>query len=426
MKTPIILQRLILDPKIFLTELDFRFNNKLNIIQGDSGSGKTFLLKIVKLLTDNKENLDSNLLKQISINKNENEKLFVFKYVLNPEFLHNDHSVDICICIKEEEVEIKSNPHLTPQEIDQIINGLNIQYINLDLIDSLIYSTAREDFINLSYGVRTWELFLEMTKDKVNSIILIDDIHSNFDMVYMSKFFQSLFELAKHNQILIASSNSLTSNLPYEGFTEKRFSEFYLKNPWQKNIYDYFKEDTKSDYYREFQLSIKNIKQILELKLNIDEKRLRDFLIRILYANIITTMETYLSDCFIEKIIRNKKLIPKLLELIPEYKNKKFKNLKKAYDWFENIHDNIIDDLLGISFHNLAKVKSMYEDILNIEFPKDLGDIFRAVLKRHDIVHRNGKTKDNKELGLTKLDLDNLIESVNEFIKNIELKAKEI
>ncbi len=164
---------------------------------------------------------------------------------------------------------------------------------------------------------------------------------------------------------------------------------------------------------------------MLRLKLNIEEKRLKDFLIRILYANIITAMETYLSDCFIEKVIKNKNYIPKLLELIPEINEKKF-NLKKAYDWIENVNDNIIDVLSGISFHNLAKVKSMYGNILNIEFPQDLADIFRAILNRHDIVHRNGKTKDNEEILITKQDLNDLIKLISEFIKNVELKANEI
>ena len=423
MKTPVILQRLILDPKTFFTDLSFQFTNSLNIIQGNFGSGRSTLLKIIKLLTDNKENIDLDFFKQISRNRKENAESFIFKYELNPEFINYDHSVIICIHLKEESIELTSEPPLSSHEIEQITQELNIQYLNLDVIKASVYSEDRKDLKYLSIGERTWKLFLEMTRELKNNLILVDDIQIVLDESHRFLFLQHLSDLAKLNQIIITS----TSFRKFDYFKDLRgASVFLLKNPWQTNIYDYFKEDIKSDYYREFQLSIKNIKKLLELKLNIDEKRLRDFLIRILYANIITAMETYLSDCFIEKIINNKKFIPKLLELIPEFNDKKFKNLKKAYDWFENINDNIIDDLLGISFHNLAKVKSMYENILNIGFPQDLGDIFRAILNRHDIVHRNGKTKDNEEILITKLDLDILIESVSEFIKNVELQSKRI
>lgn len=422
MKTQVILERLILDPKTFFTDLNFQFINSLNLIHGNFGSGKTTLLKIIKLLTDNKENIDFDFFKHIFRNQKEIDKSFIFKYELNLEFLNYDHSVIICIHIADENIELTSQPPYSSHEIEQITQKLNIQYLNLDEIDSFIYSTNREDLSYLSIGERIWKVFLEMTRKLENDLILVDDIQSELDVAHRFQFFQYLSDLSKQNQIIISSTNSTD----FDYLKDLRgTSVFRLKNPWQKNIHDYFKEDPKSDYYREFQLSIKNIKKTLELKLNIDEKRLKDFLIRILYANIITAMETYLSDCFIDKVINNKNYIPKLLELIPEFNEKKV-NLKKAYDWIENLNDNIIDVLSGISFHNLAKAKFMYENILNIEFPQDLGDIFRAILNRHDIVHRNGKTKDNEEILISKQDLNDLIVIISEFIKNIELQAREI
>lgn len=423
MKTPIILQRLILEPSTFFTDLDFQFNNNLNVIYGNYGTGKTTLLKIIKLLTDNKESIDADFFKHVFINKKDKDKSIIFKYDLNPEFLDYDHSVIICIHITEENIELTSEPPFSSQEIEQITQKLNIQYLNLDELNSSVYSANREDLTYLSIGERTWKLFIEMTKELENNLILVDDIQSGLDVAHKIQFFQYIYDLAQRNQIIITSSSSMENDY----FKRLRgASVFQFKNPWQKNIYDYFKEDLKSDYYREFRLSIKNIKKTLELKLNINEKKIRDFLIRILYANIITAMETYLSDCFIEKVINNKKYILKLLELIPEFNEKEFKNLKKAYDWIENMNENIIDILSGISFHNLAKVKPMYKNILNIEFPQDLGDIFRAILTRHNIVHRNGKTKDNEEIIITKQEINNLLEQISGFIKNVELQAKEI
>ena len=49
-------------------------------------------------------------------------------------------------------------------------------------------------------------------------------------------------------------------------------------------------------------------------------------------------------------------------------------------------------------------------------------DLYKAVLIRHDIVHRNGKDKDGKEHVITKEDVEKLCAQVNDFIYNIECK----
>ena len=47
-------------------------------------------------------------------------------------------------------------------------------------------------------------------------------------------------------------------------------------------------------------------------------------------------------------------------------------------------------------------------------------ELCKAVLIRHDIVHRNGKDKEGKEHLITKEDVEQLYAQVNEFIYNIE------
>jgi hypothetical protein len=45
----------------------------------------------------------------------------------------------------------------------------------------------------------------------------------------------------------------------------------------------------------------------------------------------------------------------------------------------------------------------MYRDVLKVEFPPVWTSVTRAVAIRHDLVHRNGKTKDGK---IHRLDAD--------------------
>ena len=68
----------------------------------------------------------------------------------------------------------------------------------------------------------------------------------------------------------------------------------------------------------------------------------------------------------------------------------------------------------------MDRVKPMYEKTLNIKFPHHLGEVFRAILIRHDIVHRNGKTKDGKELVITQEKVKSLIEIVKQLVQQID------
>ncbi len=418
MTIPLILERIILDPKTYFANFDFQFSKNLTIIQGSPGSGKTTLLNIIKLLNGNKElvNLDTfNPLLKFKGN-------LKFQFYLNSKFLGYDHSIILSVIISEENLEITSEPTVSSQEIDQIIQKLNIQYININELISTTYVTNRVDLVNLSKFELIWRLFLEKTKNVVNNLILIDDFQLGLNPTYIIQFFGYLYELSNSNQLIIATQSSGMSDY-YIDLT--RVSNIQLNNPWQKSIYDFYKTENKSNYDNEFKQSIENVKKILVLKLEIDEDKVKKFIIRILYANVITALETYLSDCFIEKILKDKKIIPKLLESISEFNEKKM-TLYNAYDWIEHLNDNIIDVLSGISFHNLGKVKSMYKNVLNVDFPENLGKIFNAISIRHDIVHRNGKTKDSEEIILTKQDIDDLIDEVSKLIKYIDSKTKNL
>ena len=76
--------------------------------------------------------------------------------------------------------------------------------------------------------------------------------------------------------------------------------------------------------------------------------------------------------------------------------------------------------LSDVVWHHLARVKPMYRDTLGIYFPNDIGLLFRAVLTRHDIVHRNGKTKAGVDIIITAAEVRTLIEAVEAFTMAID------
>ncbi|NYF91514.1 hypothetical protein RBB79_17875 [Tunturiibacter empetritectus] len=145
---------------------------------------------------------------------------------------------------------------------------------------------------------------------------------------------------------------------------------------------------------------------ILELSLDEIEAATRlkqlgeseQFMRRLLFANAITALETYLADRFRQEIKGDAELVQKFVETDPKLKDHKIL-LSAAAATARNLETLVFDQLGEVIWHRLATVSAMYKDTLDITFPKNLGALYKAVLQRHDIVHRNGKSKAG-EMGL--------------------------
>lgn len=73
----------------------------------------------------------------------------------------------------------------------------------------------------------------------------------------------------------------------------------------------------------------------------------------------------------------------------------------------------------GIIWHRIEDARKYYKSVLNLDFPNDNGIIKGAVKKRHDLVHRNGKTKDGCIVKINETELGRLIDTVNNLVEYI-------
>jgi hypothetical protein len=141
----------------------------------------------------------------------------------------------------------------------------------------------------------------------------------------------------------------------------------------------------------------------------------------LLFASVIGALETYLSDTIVGAVDKDERLVEKAVAAIPELKVRKV-DLPEIFDRVKAIRGEVRDTLLDISFHNLGRVKPLYESVLGIRFPDDLEDIIRAVRTRHDIVHRSGKTKDGRPVKMTREDVERTLSLVEAFVTAIQLQ----
>jgi hypothetical protein len=155
------------------------------------------------------------------------------------------------------------------------------------------------------------------------------------------------------------------------------------------------------------------------VSLHLPDNKLAASMARILFATVITAMETYLSDTFINRVLGDNQLLRRCVETNPELRDRKLE-LGDIFKRQENLREEVRGYLIDILFHNVAKVRLMYQSVLNVQFPDDLGDIFRAVEKRHDIVHRGGKSKSGSPTTASSTDVRSLVRSIKEFVRIIE------
>ena len=137
-----------------------------------------------------------------------------------------------------------------------------------------------------------------------------------------------------------------------------------------------------------------------------------------LYAQIVTAVEAYLSSSFISTVVNNESLIRRLVESDPELAKRQF-SLKEIFSKWAELKIIVARYLKDLIFHDIKKIKPMYLAVLEIDFG-DVAWLFKAVLIRHDCVHRNGFDKDGVQLPIERQEILDLIKMSTRLVSEIE------
>ncbi|HGE6964886.1 TPA: HEPN/Toprim-associated domain-containing protein [Pseudomonas aeruginosa] len=147
-------------------------------------------------------------------------------------------------------------------------------------------------------------------------------------------------------------------------------------------------------------------------------------LARLLYANVITAMETYLSDTMKKQALTREAIRRRFVQTNETFKEKIV--VQEIFRKLEGLNEEITQTIDTMSFHNLDKVAGLYKAVLDTKFPSaHMAALKSAVEKRHDIVHRNGKTVQGKTVNVAMEDVEQLIELVDSTIKHIDKQIKD-
>lgn len=171
-----------------------------------------------------------------------------------------------------------------------------------------------------------------------------------------------------------------------------------------------------TEYYHNFSGAVLDIEKLLDA--TVDPSVSLPFH-RMLFVNAITALETNLSDAFINTVANAPELMRRFIETTPEFQSEKVP-LSDVFKAIERIEQKARSYLIDVVWHHLERVKPMYRDTLGIDLPDDIGPLFRAILVRHDIVHRNGKTKTGEEILITREQITDLLERTEAVVQHID------
>lgn len=115
-----------------------------------------------------------------------------------------------------------------------------------------------------------------------------------------------------------------------------------------------------------FNKDISNLKQLNDVDLGNPD--LQETLRRQIYSGAITCLEDYLSTTIIQEVLNKEEFFKNFVKTYHGIKNRKF-DLSEIYEKFDKLRDIVKIELVEVIYHDLPKVKGMYQDTFQIVFP---------------------------------------------------------
>jgi hypothetical protein len=163
--------------------------------------------------------------------------------------------------------------------------------------------------------------------------------------------------------------------------------------------------------------SLTTIRELLDVQV---PDSLKDAYLRLLFANVISALETFLSDTFINRVVPDSDLLQTYVDGEPKFIERKvlYKDVLREG---QRLTEEARKELLDTVWHNMGKVKPMYARVLGINLG-DISALSRAIQVRHDIVHRNGRQKNGTVVSVNDADVANLLSDIRELGARVDLK----
>ncbi len=206
-----------------------------------------------------------------------------------------------------------------------------------------------------------------------------------------------------------------------EGWSE--LEEEYAR--LQENLRDFYEYEAELEWYEnnsysemhdQFILEIIGLKEILESTVQSGHEQTT---YKMIYAHSVTLLESFLGDTIKSLIISNEKFFSNAATNVDELKKARF-SLSDIAKQRDGVVGLAVIKLSEVLYHNIPKVKRIYESVLGESLDTDIGKIDQITSTRHDIVHRNGKTTDGEKIEISKEIVEVAIQDIESFVNSLQ------
>ena len=188
----------------------------------------------------------------------------------------------------------------------------------------------------------------------------------------------------------------------------------YRFDDYDHDLFDAVSQNFKAE--ETLDSALKAVESLLLIKIS---DNLGHTLRRLLFANAITALETFLSDTFVNRVFAHEALLQSYIDHEPKFSEYKIP-YKEVLRESKRVEAKAKKELLDVVWHNVAKFKPMYKQVLHV----DLGDVSslgKAIQTRHDIVHRNGRQKDGTVIVVDDTAIKNLVNEIRKLSAHVQL-----
>ena len=145
---------------------------------------------------------------------------------------------------------------------------------------------------------------------------------------------------------------------------------------------------------------------------------------RMILSQSVTALETYLFDTLVRRLSEDRNLIARLLTRDKHINQEKF--TLRALAENEKLLDDEVRKYLGsVLYHNLERVNFLYQASFGFSIKQgdqNWTELLEAINRRHDCVHRNGLSADNKrQLIFTYEYVGQVISLIETLVRRVEV-----
>ena len=177
-------------------------------------------------------------------------------------------------------------------------------------------------------------------------------------------------------------------------------------------------ERSYSEEYIKFNEEISKLKEMLN-KIVIFE--FKETIIKMTYAHSVTLLESYLSDTLKLLVVKHPNLLENAILNVDGLKKAKF-SLTQINKSPNGIVSLVLGELSDYLYHNIPKVINVYSAVLDCKLNLDISEIDTVTKVRHDIVHRDAKTKDGSPIVINEVMALKAVTDIEIFVHSLQEK----